>query len=206
MSLGRLQFLRFIVPAVLILVFAKILGSVTGWWTATLPDFSKSEFLPAVIGPAAIYYITPLRSWVNARHHERVTENLRKGLVEISGYPDKPEKYTWKHLRSLFYSLIDGDDSLKNKAELAYSNGVIWTSFADCTALALIFLVGTIGLYWLSLTEVVPAIATFLAIMVISIIGSFVTTRKQMSIGEEQLETIKFKYKTDVEKRLNSLD
>src|SRR3954451_24481835 len=98
MAIGLLKLVRFVVPAALILVFAKLLGALTGWWTTTLPDFEKSQYLPIVIIPAVLYYITPLRKWTNAPHHKRVTERLRAGLVELTGYPDLEDKYTWKKL------------------------------------------------------------------------------------------------------------
>ena len=116
MTIGYLKLVRFVVPAALVLVFGKILGFFTGWWTTSLPDFEKSQYLPSVIIPAAIYYVTPLRRWTNGFHHKRISEALRVGLVRITGYEDRPDKYTWKALRPLFFSLVDQDESLKNKA------------------------------------------------------------------------------------------
>jgi hypothetical protein len=120
MAIGLLKLARFVVPAVLILIFAKLLGVLTGWWTTTLPDFEKSPYLPTVVIPATLYYITPLRRWTNAPHHERVTERLRAGLVQLTGYPDLKDKYTWKKLRPLFFNLVDQDESLKHKSKLAF--------------------------------------------------------------------------------------
>jgi hypothetical protein len=205
-SLSFLKLVRFLVPAALILIFTKLLGFITGWWTTILPDFSKGAYLPIVVAPAVLYYITPLRRWINAPHHTNVTERLRAGLVTISGYPDSKNKYTWKKLRPLFFSLIDQDESLKQKSKLAYANGAVWTSFADSTALSILFCIAALSLYGVGLEEAFPPAMMFLVIAAVSFAGSRVCTRKQIEIGAEQLEIIEFKNKNDVERRLNALD
>jgi hypothetical protein len=206
MAIGLLKLVRFLVPAALILIFGKLLGFLTGWWTTTLPDFEKSQYLPSIVIPAAIYYITPLRRWTNAPHHRRITERLRSGLVKITGYPDREDKYTWEKLRPLFFSLVDQDESLKQKANLAYANGAIWTWFADSTILAILFFLTSMLLYSLGVEDAFVAGMIFLLITAVSLAGSLVCTSKQINIGAEQLEVIDFKYKSEVEKRLNELD
>lgn len=205
MEIGILKLIRFIVPPALMFLFAKLLGYLTGWWTTTIPDFEKSQYLPSVIVPAVIYYITPLRRWTNAPHHKRISETLRLGLVQITGYPDREDKYTWKKLQPLFFSLIDQDESLKKKATLAYTNGAIWTSFADATVIAVLFFLASMLLFYLRVEGAEISGIAFLVIAGISFVGSLVCTRKQIEIGAEQLEVIEYKYKTDVEKRLNAL-
>jgi hypothetical protein len=205
MPLSILKFIRFVVPPILIILYVKLLGFITGWWSTTLPDFEKSIYLPTVVIPAALYYITPLRRWINTPHHNRVVENLRKGLVGIAAYPDNQEKYTWQKLRPLFFSLIDQDESLKQKATLAYANGAIWTSFADATALAILFAAFSGLLYLFKVDDAFVACMVFVIVAVISFFGSLACTSRQIGIGAEQLEVIDLKYKSDVEKRLNSL-
>ncbi|QDM22414.1 hypothetical protein FIU28_15555 [Tardiphaga sp. vice154] len=192
--------------AAIILIYAKLLGGFTGWWTTTLPDFSKAEFLPSIIVPGALYYITPFRRWANAPHHKKISESIRQGLVSISGYPDQPERYTWKNLRSLFFTLIDQDESLKQKRSLAYANGAVWSSCADSTVIALIFFLVALAFYFIGLEEAFPAAMIFLIIVAVSIFGSIVCTKRQVEIAIEQLEIIGLKYRTSVEKRLNALD
>ncbi|MCA1526816.1 hypothetical protein [Bradyrhizobium yuanmingense] len=206
MPLSLLKLVRFIVPAALILVYAKLLGWMTDLWTTTLPDFEKAAYLPVVVTPAVLYYITPFREWTNAYHHKRITDRLREGLVKITGYPDRKDCYTWEKLRPLFFSLVDSDESLKQKANLAYANGAIWTSFADSTILALLFFLISMLLFYLKIDEAFPAGMIFLLIAVFSFFGSVACTSRQINIGAEQLEIIDFKHKADVEKRLNALD
>jgi hypothetical protein len=206
MSPWLLTAFRFFVPAALILVYCSLFGNIVGLWTTPIPDFSKDYYLPIVIVPGALYYITPLRKRTNAPHHKKVTENLRRGLVSITGYPDKADKYTWKSLRPLFFSLVDGDESLKNKASLAYMNGLVWTSCADSTVLSILYAIFAALLLALGIKEAALALGVFCAIAIISIAGSVATTNKQIEIGNEQLEVIELKYKSDIEKRLNTLD
>jgi hypothetical protein len=127
-------------------------------------------------------------------------------LVRITGYPDQEHKYTWEKLRPLFFSLVDQDDSLKQKSNLAFANGAIWTSFADSTILAILFFLASMLLYWLGVEDAFLAGMIFLIITALSLAGSLVCTSKKITIGAEQLEVIDFKYKSDVEKRLNDLD
>ena len=206
MGLGILKIIRFVVPPALILVYAALLGGITGWWSVSLPDFEKALYLPVLVIPGALYYITPLRRWVNTPHHNLVSEKLRKGLVEIAGYEDKEDRYTWKKLRPLFFSLIDQDESLKQKASLAYANGAIWTSFADATALAIIFALLSGVMYLLKIEYAFLAGIIFVLIALACYLGSLVTTSRHIGIGAEQLEIMELKYKSEIEKRLNSLD
>lgn len=206
MSLSQLMLVRFIVPAALMLLYAKLLGAMTGLWSTPLPDFEKSSYLPIIVIPAVIYYVTPLRKWTNAYHHKRIVDRLRVGLVQITGYPDREDRYTWKKLRPLFYSLVDSDESLKQKASLAYANGAIWTSLADSTILAILFFLASMLLFYLGFENAFPAGMAFLLIGAMSFAGSRGCTSRQINIGAEQLEIIDFKYKADVEKRLNALD
>ena len=206
MPLSFLKSLRVFIPAALILVYWSLLGKIVGLWKISIPDFSKDYYTSVMIVPAAIYYITPLRKWINAPYHNRVVSNLRVGLVNVAGYSDKPNVYTWKSLRSLFFSLVDGDDSLKIKASLAYLNGLLWTSFANLTAISSAYALVAAILYFLKIEYAAIAFVVFCGIAMVSIVGSIVTTSKQIEIGDEQLEIIQLKYKSEVERRLNTLD
>jgi hypothetical protein len=206
MTLDRLKLARFIMPPILVILFATLLGFFITRRTTSLPDFEKSLYLPIVIIPGALYYISPLRMWVNAPHHNRISERIRSRLVEMTGYSDRKDKYTWKKLRPLFFDLIDQDESLKQKAKLAYFNGLIWTSFADATGLAILFAFISALFFWIGIEDALIAGTVFALIAVISVVGSLITTSKQLSIGAEQIEVIEYKYKSNVEKRLNDLD
>ncbi len=109
-------------------------------------------------------------------------------------------------LRPLFFDLVDKDESLKQKATLAYANGAIWTSFADSTVLAILFFLASMLLHWLKVENAFISGLIFLLIGAVSFAGSLICTKRQIDIGAEQLEVMEYKYKAEVEKRLNSLD
>lgn len=85
-----------------------------------IPELSNAPYSLILLIPAVLYYITPIRGWINQASHARITENLRAGMVEIAEYDDEPQKYSWANLRSLFFTIVDEDKSLSTKASLAY--------------------------------------------------------------------------------------
>jgi hypothetical protein len=198
---------RLIVPAVIIILFSAIFGIVTGLWKPLTLDFSKAAYMPSIMIPAVLYYITPLRSWLNKPHHNRITEHIRSELVRISGTDDQPNRFTWRSLRPLFFSLIDSDDSLKRKSEIAYFNGAVWTTCADTTALGLLFSLLSIGAWGVfNIENTLVAGVIFLGISTLGRLGSLATTRKQIDIASEQIDLIELKYKNNVERRIIELE
>jgi hypothetical protein len=206
MGLAALKGWRLIAPAALIILFAALLGWVTDTFSVPLPDLSKASYSLSLLVPGLLYYITPLRSLFNDPHHSRLVEHIRQQMVAIAGVPDRPDAYTWKALRPLFFSLIDGDESLKKKSQLAYFNGAIWTTCADATALALFYVLASLGLWWLGINTARSAAVLFGLIAVAGFLGSLSTTRKQMAIATEQTEVMELKYKQEIEARLVKLD
>jgi hypothetical protein len=85
-------------------------------------------------------------------------------------------------------------------------NGLLWTSFADSTAISVLYSLLAALLFTLGIREAAIAFVVFCVIGGASTVGSIVTTKKQIEIGAEQLELIELKYKTDIEKRLNTID
>ena len=206
MTLNTMQIWRWITPAVLIIVYGAVIWFIVLGTFPSLPDFSKAPYLVSVVVPAALYYITPLRAWVNRSAHERITENLRAGMVSISGYEDKPEKYTWLSLRSLFFKLIDDDKSLSTKASIAYFNGLIWTGFADSMVISTGYALVSVGMVYFGAAHALTALFITIAMFAVSYLGNRVATARQIAIGNEQLEHMKFDHKAAIEKRLNQLD
>jgi hypothetical protein len=206
MTLNTLKIWRLLVPAALAVGYAILLAIIVGWWTGPLPDLSKIPYVVVLAVPAAIYYITPLRRWWNGSYHRQITENLRKGMVEIAGLDDDPERYTWKNLRSLFFKIIDSDPSLQHKASIAYTNGLFWTSFADSAALSTGYSLLSLTLIAFGVNGSFTAVVVFLLIGILFAIGQVAATKKQISIGDEQLEHFRFDYKEIIEKRLKQID
>src|SRR6516165_854498 len=102
----------------------------------------------------------------------------------------------------LFYRLIDNDKSLSIIATRAYDNGYYWTTFADITTLALTCCLISIFFFYFQVNGSLIGLLCFLVILVIGRFGSKSTTKKQISIGDEQIDVIRRFYKSDVEKYL----
>lgn len=125
-------------------------------------------------------------------------------MKRISGYPNSTA--TWKQIRPLFFKLVDENKSLTQKSKLAYSNGLIWTTFADSTVLAVFASIAAFfAAVALDISGGYPVAGLFVIMAAFSICGSFVTTRRQIGIAEEQLEIIEMEYSNAVRQRIESL-
>jgi hypothetical protein len=200
------KWLRFVTPGLIILIFAGLLGWITGlspfYWPNKWSDAASSL---TVLIPAGIYYLTPLRDKANRKFFTSVTENLRSNLVRISGLQDDPATYTWKAVRGVFWPLIDKDRSLTIKASQAYFNGYIWTTLADVRALALVFAAMSALLWTFAVDSALLAAVLFVLIAGLSYPASVVVTRKHREIGTEQLEIIEHLYAAELKSKLEAV-
>ncbi len=204
MNLETLKTWRFILPGVIAISYGALLGYLTQLWTISLPKISDAIFATIYVVPAALYYITPARSWLNRPHHRKITEYISSEMKRIGGYPASGT--TWKQLRPLFFKLVDEDKSLTQKSKLAYSNGLIWTTFADSTVLAIFASISAfVAALAFQINGGYPVAGLFVLIAFFSICGSVVTTRNQIAIAEEQLEIIEMEYSDAVKQRIESL-
>ena len=110
MKKGTLKTLRFIAPAVIFFTLLFIVSQILGFTNIGRPENTKDAmYNVAYLALAAIYYVSPLRSWSNGLFHKRVNENLRFRLVMIAGLEDDPKRYSWSKVKNVFYRRIDGD-------------------------------------------------------------------------------------------------
>lgn len=206
MQLGLLKWLRFLVPGVLIFLYAALIIFITTGRVLEFPDFSKAQYLPIIVVPAVVYYATKFRYWINNDSSAAISEKIRSEMVIIAGHKDNRDLYSWKKLRSLFYKIIDEHKSLSEKKNIAYFNGMLWTSFADSIAISSIFIAGSLTMYFLQYNNSIIALISFIAIFFASVVGHQACEKKQIEIAAEQLEIIKSEYRALIEKRLNDLD
>ncbi|MEQ8425675.1 MAG: hypothetical protein RIA63_13250 [Cyclobacteriaceae bacterium] len=134
MNLNTLNTLRFITPAILILICFSVLGAMTGEWALALPsDLSDwFNFWPALV-LGLLYYLTPFRSLSNQKYFSDVTENIRTRLLEIAGR-EHDETNEWPKIRKVFFALVDDDDQLKLQANRVMFNGYYgrhWPTFGS---------------------------------------------------------------------------
>ncbi|WP_371055313.1 hypothetical protein [Rhodosalinus sp. K401] len=206
MSISALKKLRFFAPGVIAALGYFILGEFTGWWSQ--PDELSFEDLPKILPVfvvGVIYYVTPLRDRSNRKYFERVSENIRQGLYRIYGRDDiNPED--WARVRVVFFQLIDSDESLREKAKIAYFNGAIWTTVADVRIISWIYAVISLVLFvLLGNTGALLAFISFSAISLVTYPISNELTKKHMEIGDEQLTLIESTHKIRLVKKLDAL-
>ena len=205
MELKTLNYLRIVVPGSIIVIYAVILGAITKLFKLPVPDVDallKGVFV-LVIG--AIYRFTPLRSWINRGHFERVNENIRSRMVSMSALVDDKEKYTWNKIRKIFYDVIDNDESLKIKGQRVMFNGLIWTSAADVTSIGIFFLGYSLILIASDVPNAAYAAIAFFIISLLGFVGSVKTTEKQIGLGNEQLDLMDEKYAPIIRARIMSI-
>ncbi len=205
MTKDTLKRLRTITPGVIVAVYFVILGQITGLWNFPVPNIVDLEKAPIPIIIGLLYYILPLRSRINSIHHNQIIELLRYKLVKIAGVPDNLNLYKWSVVKSIFYNLVDNDKSLTIIAGSAYDNGYIWTTFADLTVLSLCFAFLCVLMFYLDVNSAIIAFLTFIIWSLICHVGSIVTTRKQIAIGDEQLVVIKTMYADKVREFFDDL-
>jgi uncharacterized membrane protein YbaN (DUF454 family) len=125
--------------------------------------------------------------------------------VAISGLPDDPQKFSWKRVRNVFYSLIDNDKSLEKRAEDVMFNGAMMTCFADLSAISFLFLTGCV----VAMGFDVPAgraALLLLAILVVSVIMQWLAKRHHVRLGADQLDYIEQQLKPQVQAKMVALN
>lgn len=205
MNQSTLKWLRLITPGIIILVFSLLLGNATGLWTFALPSSIaelKKSLIIIVIG--GIYYMLPIRKWFNKKYFNEVTENLRSGLVQISGLRDDQDALSWRSIRGIFFHLVDNDKSLSIKSNQAYFNGYVWTTIADIRAFSLLFSIFSIFIAAIFQVSGYFSAALFFTIFLLSFAGSKAVTKRHMEIGDEQLEIIEYFYKDSLKEKMEN--
>jgi hypothetical protein len=206
-TLETLNHLRFIAPGIIAICFAAILGWLSGMWSIKVPELKDAATLLVFLLPAALYYVTPVRTLVNKLHADRITNNIVDQFVRIGRGVENEGRYQWSQIKTIFYPIIDKDPSLSQKAKLAYANGFIWTTCADVTALSAFYLIISIVIAfgWGNYGALV-ATSIFGITAIASFFGSVVTTKRHLGISQEQLDIIEDLYANDVRSGLERID
>jgi hypothetical protein len=198
--------LRIVVPGFLLLLGWHVLERSAGYAGVTVPTSLKdtASYWPVLL-LGAVYYATPMRTWSNGAYLAQVQEQLRAGLVRISGRPDDPSVLTWDRIHPLFWSKVDSDKSLGHKAKLAYFNGLLWTSVADMRVIGTLYILFS-GFLALLGFDVRTAVFIYGAAVLLSWPFSKGLTQTHLKIGRQQLEHFEFHYKEDVSDYVKRLE
>ncbi|WP_240006243.1 hypothetical protein [Pseudaquidulcibacter saccharophilus] len=208
MEQSLLNWLRFITPGIIILLYWALTGQFLQTWQPSWPQTMEQWKAPPIhIFIAMAYYAFSPRNEANKAYFNKVTENLRAGLIKISGRKLADEGYEWNKVRSIFFHFIDEDKSLSNKAKNAYFNGWVWTSLADLRAISAIYaFLFFIAMLILQSKETIELFAISILTALFSIPASRSVTERHIEIGIQQLEIIELKYSDKLKELFKKLE
>lgn len=216
MSMTTLKFFRLLVPGILIVILLLIVIQDN---LHELIEFTKAFsnlqlkdtiFVAVFIGIGAIYYIINIRDLLWNPYHKRVQNNIKNTLISPFMQQFNKQQIDYlkdgRKLMNVFYHFIDTDNSLTQKANRVRFNGLIWTSTIDLTIIATI---GSLA-FWSKLIFEISSYNLWMAIILLIIaLISFgliqLTTKRHISLSNEQLEIICQLHKEKLQEKINEL-
>lgn len=115
MSRSTLHFIRFLAPAVILVVLSYALAKVMKFTSDDVPvNVNDLGYNLSYLILAAIYQFLPIRRWAFDPFLVDIDSRIRLRLILISGSPDDRVKFHWHRVSNVFYSLIDNDKTLEN--------------------------------------------------------------------------------------------
>ncbi|MDR3625231.1 MAG: hypothetical protein P4L45_00275 [Ignavibacteriaceae bacterium] len=165
-------------------------------------------FLTLLFG--AIYYITKIRMWFWEPFLKPVQDNIQDSLLNpFNGKFDESEINYLKDQRRLlniFYSFVDNDQSLKEKANSVRMNGLLWTSFIDLTIICSISsIIIDIKLFLFFTLYNKALLFTLLITSFISFIMTHLLLKRHIALSNEQLQVIVGIHKKELFEKLENV-
>jgi hypothetical protein len=154
-----------------------------------------------------------IRSLRNKATHLEINENIKSKLLEIGLVTKQDPVKIYKvkqskELMNIFYSIIDNDESLKEKGKLVRDNGLYWTSTADLAIISCFFC-------WIYLIFILVfgtsliLVASGLLIGIIGFVsGEFLhplAVKNHILLGNDQLDYIKTIHKKELQQKISEL-
>ncbi|MDC7824311.1 hypothetical protein PQS90_04025 [Pseudomonas sp. BLCC-B13] len=207
MDLSTLKVMRKVVPGTVFIFFGvplykTLTGNLIGYDDAL--KFSLDGYgavIAFIIG--AIFCSYDFRKYFISSSHERINRNIFTRLYTI-GRGRTPQasivkdRVHNKNMMRVFYSLVDGDESLKEKGKLVRDNGLIWSSCADLvllgTVYVYVYLISVIvAVIWFP-AQVIALVVSGLLIGLLSLIVSVVifprVHAEHLKLSNEQINII----------------
>lgn len=216
MEMGTLKFFRLLVPGILIclliILFLQDDFHELSQFTRFFSNFQVMDTLYTVIFAfiGVLYYLLGVRNLLWKPYHERVRNNIKDKLISpFLGQLNKEQIAYLKQARRLmniFYHFIDSDSSLTEKAKRVRFNGLIWTSTVDLTIISVL---GALG-FWIRLiletTQYNLVMAGSLSALALISFGLIqLSTKRHLSLSDDQLEMICQKYKDELDRMINEV-
>ena len=201
MSSWSMQRIRnFVIPYFIYLMMAYLSPAPFQKWLSNFfpgLDSIKIDITKPLLPIAAVavvhYLLSSWRLQSNKPFFDRVNRVIVQRIVRELG----PEYSNWARVRPAFYHLIDSDKSLTYLSDRIKANGLVWFGFADLRlASILTFLAwGSAAFiaHLLSYDNVgawIIAALISLTLVVVSALGSEITTRRHIQLVTEQLDQV----------------
>jgi hypothetical protein len=198
MEQNTLKKLRLLIPGII----GVIIGAYY-YYIITGKPFEEIEFkeysIPLLIAIAfgTLFYLTDIRFLITNFSHKKIDLNIKNHMIKLytKSLTDEQKQFLYKNnrLKSVFYNIIDNDESLKKKQTNVYFNGLIWTSTADLVLIsflfALVFLVSIIIFKEVANPLLMGGFILIL-ISLISLVAHVLAFLKHIKLSNEQIEYI----------------
>jgi hypothetical protein len=201
MGYTTLGWIRYFIPGVLLYLLLASICWATSWCAMTVPTTWQDLFGLAIAAALAFpYSASGLRNRMNQFYFDQVNGNLVQRLTNpFASDPMVPRGLTWRHVRSVFYNLVNSDKALTHHSHRAFRNGALWTSAADLRAISLIGILAFIAVLFIGQSFEAahfPPQRAMIGVLACILLASFsfpissALTRRQIEIGNEQVEHI----------------
>lgn len=216
MSMNALKYFRLFVPGILVfIIFILAIQESFDELVELTKTFSNLQlkdgiYIAIFIVLGAIYYIFNIRDLLWNPYHKRVQNNIKETLInsfqEELNKQQRDNLKEGRKLMNVFYYFIDNDNSLAQKANRVRFNGLMWTSTIDLT---IITAIGSLVFWFKIIIERSSYNLWMAVILLIVALMSFgliqLTTRKHLSLSNEQLEIICQLHKEKLHEKINEL-
>ena len=170
-------------------------------------EWNDSIYLGLVFIFGVIYYTLDIRWLVWHPFNAQIQENIKDKILNISKL--KLLSSQWFNLKkdrvlmNIFYSFVDNDASLKEKSKVVMFNGLIWSSFIDLSILSCLagLSYSILSIFTSKSHYVILAVILF-CLCFLSLICTFLLTRRQKILSNEQLEIIAQTKKNEIELKI----
>lgn len=210
-----LKMLRILIPGLMILLLIILLpkdrfGAFKLITSTKLEPWTFPFLLALILG--GLYYVLGIRGWFIKESLAEIHSNIKDKLLEpfrnnslIANKMDKLKRN--RTMLHIFYSFIDTNPSLQEKAKNVYLNGLFWTSIVDAVALSLfggifyfVIFLSTFAIYYLTVGLILIGVHFLAKFMLLPKI-----TKKHKQLGDEQIEFIHVSLKEELEEKIKKV-
>ena len=157
-----------------------------------------------------IYYALGVRWFVWKPFNFQVQENIKNKILNDSNLTLTSSQWFKikkdRALMNIFYSFVDNDESLKEKAKSVRMNGLVWSSFIDLSVLSCLSALVHSGIYiYTSKLHHVYLAWIMFCISFISLLFVCLLKYRHINKSNEQLEIITQRKKDEIDPEIQKV-